>query len=97
VNRDLARAVVQCCAAAFLLLFLAYPLGLGVWLSFTDARIGRCRRVRRLENYEWLWDDSVFCCRCSTRCSIPASQRVQVSRSGFISRCFSTTTCRSRR
>ena len=28
-------------AAAFLVLFLAYPLGLGVWLSFTDARIGR--------------------------------------------------------
>ena len=24
-------------AAAFLILFLAYPLGLGVWLSFTDA------------------------------------------------------------
>ena len=24
-------------AAAFLLLFLAYPLGLGIWLSFTDA------------------------------------------------------------
>ena len=22
-------------------LFLAYPLGLGVWLSFTDTRIGR--------------------------------------------------------
>ncbi len=28
-------------AAAFLILFLAYPLVLGVWLSFTDARIGR--------------------------------------------------------
>ena len=28
-------------AAAFLLLFLTYPLVLGVWLSFTDARIGR--------------------------------------------------------
>ena len=25
-------------AVAFLILFLAYPLGLGVWLSFTDAR-----------------------------------------------------------
>ena len=28
-------------AAAFLILFLAYPLGLGVWLSVTDARLGR--------------------------------------------------------
>ena len=28
-------------AMAFLILFLAYPLGLGVWLSFTDAKIGR--------------------------------------------------------
>src|SRR5262249_57750995 len=47
-------------AAAFLLLFLAYPLGLGVWLSFTDARIGRGGDFIGLENYEWLWDDSVF-------------------------------------
>src|SRR4051812_27671783 len=27
-------------AAAFLLVFLTYPLGLGVWLAFTDTRIG---------------------------------------------------------
>src|SRR5438445_3902671 len=47
-------------AAAFLLLFLAYPLGLGIWLSFTDARIGRSGNFIGLENYEWLWDDSVF-------------------------------------
>src|SRR5882762_11722567 len=47
-------------AAAFLILFLAYPLGLGVWLSFTDARIGRSGAFVGLENYEWLWDDSVF-------------------------------------
>src|SRR5215813_6046311 len=47
-------------AAAFLLLFLAYPLGLGVWLSFTDARIGRGGEFVGLENYAWLWDDPVF-------------------------------------
>ena len=47
-------------AAAFLVLFLAYPLGLGVWLSFTDARIGRSGVFIGLENYEWLWGDSVF-------------------------------------
>jgi multiple sugar transport system permease protein len=47
-------------AAAFLILFLAYPLGLGVWISFTDARIGRTGNFIGFENYEWLWDDSVF-------------------------------------
>ncbi len=47
-------------AAAFLILFLAYPLGLGVWLSFTDAKIGRSGIFVGLENYEWLSDDSVF-------------------------------------
>src|SRR5262244_949069 len=47
-------------AAAFLILFLAYPLGLGVWLSFTDARIGRSGVFIGLENYEWLSDDSTF-------------------------------------
>jgi multiple sugar transport system permease protein len=47
-------------AAAFLILFLAYPLGLGVWLSFTDAKIGRSGEFVGLENYEWLMDDSTF-------------------------------------
>ena len=47
-------------ALAILILFLAYPLGLGVWLSFTDAKIGREGVFVGVENYEWLWDDSVF-------------------------------------
>ncbi len=47
-------------AAAFLILFLAYPLGLGIWISFTDARIGRSGAFIGLENYEWLSDDTVF-------------------------------------
>jgi len=37
-------------AGAFLILFLAYPLGLGVWMSFTDARIGRDGVFIGLEN-----------------------------------------------
>lgn len=45
---------------AILVLFLAYPLGLGVWLSFTDAKIGREGVFIGIENYEWLWDDSIF-------------------------------------
>src|SRR3981189_2139827 len=47
-------------AMAFLVLFLAYPLGLGVWISFTDARIGRPGAFIGFENYERLWGDSIF-------------------------------------
>ena len=47
-------------AAVFLILFLAYPLGLGVWLSFTDARLGRGGVFVGLENYEFLSDDAIF-------------------------------------
>ena len=47
-------------AAAFLLLFLAYPLGLGIWMSFTDVRIGRPGEFIGFENYQWLWEDGVF-------------------------------------
>ena len=47
-------------AALFLILFLAYPLAYGVWLSLTDARIGRPGEFVGLENYIWLWDDDVF-------------------------------------
>src|SRR6185436_1490445 len=38
-------------AAGFLFLFLAYPLGLGIWMSFTDTRIGRTGTFIGLENY----------------------------------------------
>jgi multiple sugar transport system permease protein len=47
-------------AAIFLLIFLSYPLGLGVWLGFTDTRIGRAGVFIGLENYQSLWDDSLF-------------------------------------
>ena len=47
-------------AAIFLLIFLSYPLGLGVWLGFTDTRIGRAGVFIGLENYQSLWEDSLF-------------------------------------
>jgi multiple sugar transport system permease protein len=47
-------------AMAFLLLFLAYPLGLGMWMSLTDMRIGRGGVFIGLENYEFLLDDRDF-------------------------------------
>ena len=33
-------------AAVLLLLFLTYPLGLGVWLGFTDAKVGDRKSTR---------------------------------------------------
>jgi multiple sugar transport system permease protein len=47
-------------AASFLLLFLVYPLALGIWLSFTDAKIGGTGSFVGLENYEWIVGDSKF-------------------------------------
>jgi multiple sugar transport system permease protein len=51
-----------CLAPAMLLLlvFLTYPLGLGVWLGFTDARIGRPGTFIGLENYWSLLGDDIF-------------------------------------
>ncbi|HJW50739.1 MAG TPA: sugar ABC transporter permease [Burkholderiaceae bacterium] len=46
-------------AAAVLLLFLTYPLGLGTWLGFTDTKIGRDGEWIGLENFEFLWGDAV--------------------------------------
>ena len=39
---------------------LAYPLGLGTWLGFTDAKIGRVGEWIGLENFAYLITDSVF-------------------------------------
>jgi multiple sugar transport system permease protein len=60
VNRDWLGFWFMLPAVGFLVLFLAYPLGLGVWMSFTDTRIGRSGAFIGIENYEWLWDDSIF-------------------------------------
>jgi len=46
-------------AAVLLLLFLTYPLGLGTWLGFTDAKIGRAGEWIGLENFSFLMGDSV--------------------------------------
>jgi multiple sugar transport system permease protein len=45
--------------AVLLLVFLTYPLGLGTWLGFTDAKIGRAGEFIGLGNFEFLWNDSV--------------------------------------
>src|SRR5437899_1195262 len=46
-------------AGVLLLLFLTYPLGLGTWLGFTDAKIGRTGQWIGIENFQFLIGDSV--------------------------------------
>ena len=58
-NRNFLGLVFMLPAAAVLLLFLTYPLGLGTWLGFTDTKIGRGGEWIGLENYEFLWGDAV--------------------------------------
>ena len=58
-NRNALGALFMLPAAALLLVFLTYPLGLGVWLGFTDTKIGRVGTWIGIENYIFLWDDSV--------------------------------------
>ncbi|MBS7704613.1 carbohydrate ABC transporter permease [Chelatococcus asaccharovorans] len=59
-GRNLLGVLFLLPAAVFLLVFLTYPLGLGVWLAFTDARIGRAGVFIGLDNYVSLWGDHVF-------------------------------------
>ena len=58
-NRNALGLLFMLPAAVLLVLFLTYPLGLGTWLGFTDAKIGRTGEWIGLDNYEFLWNDSV--------------------------------------
>jgi len=58
-NRNALGMLFMLPAAVMLLLFLTYPLGLGTWLGFTDAKVGRPGVWVGLENYEFLWNDAV--------------------------------------
>jgi multiple sugar transport system permease protein len=58
-DRNVVGLVYILPATSFLVLFLSYPLGLGTWLGFTDAKIGRSGNWIGLENYEFIWQDSV--------------------------------------
>jgi len=46
-------------AGVLLLVFLTYPLGLGTWLGFTDAKIGRPGEWIGAENFTFLFGDDV--------------------------------------
>jgi multiple sugar transport system permease protein len=54
--------IVMCMlpCAGLLLVFLTYPLGLGIWLGFTDTRIGRPGEWIGLENYVSLLQDDTY-------------------------------------
>src|SRR3954466_5778532 len=58
-NRNFLGLLFMLPAAALLLVFLTYPLGLGTWLGFTDTKVGRAGHWVGLDNYQYLWGDSV--------------------------------------
>jgi multiple sugar transport system permease protein len=58
-SRNLLGTLFMFPAGVLLLVFLTYPLLLGVWLGFTDAKIGRTGVWVGLENYSFLLQDQV--------------------------------------
>ena len=58
-NRHFLGYLFMAPAGLLLLVFLTYPLGLGTWLGFTDAKVGRAGHFVGLENFQYLWGDSV--------------------------------------
>jgi len=59
-NRNVLGLLFMLPAAALLVFFLAYPLGLGLWLGLTDQLIGGTGRFVGLANFISLAHDSVF-------------------------------------
>jgi multiple sugar transport system permease protein len=59
-DRNFLGLVMIAPAAAFLLVFLAYPLGLGFWLGMTDATIGQPGRFVGFANFVSLAHDQIF-------------------------------------
>jgi multiple sugar transport system permease protein len=58
-NRNVLGLLFMLPAGALLLVFLTYPPGLGTWLGFTDAKIGRPGEWIGAENFIYLFGDSV--------------------------------------
>ena len=59
-NKTVLSILCMLPAAILLLTFLTYPLGLGIWLGFTDTKIGRDGVFVGIDNSLSLFDDSVF-------------------------------------
>jgi len=58
-NRHVLGLLFMLPAGVLLLVFLTYPLGLGTWLGFTDTKVGRAGVWVGLDNFQYLWGDSV--------------------------------------
>ncbi|MCS7100347.1 MAG: sugar ABC transporter permease, partial [Burkholderiaceae bacterium] len=58
-NRNALGLLFMLPAGTLLLLFLTYPLALGLWLGFTDAKIGRPGQFIGWDNFAHLARDSV--------------------------------------
>src|SRR5579885_395730 len=58
-SRNVLGGLFMVPAALLLLVFLTYPLGLGTWLGFTDAKVGRPGEWIGFENFQYLVGDSV--------------------------------------
>lgn len=58
-NRNVLGLLFMLPTVLLLLVFLTYPLGLGVWLGFTDTKIGRAGEWVGLDNYRFLIGDSL--------------------------------------
>src|SRR5271167_274101 len=59
-SRNLLGLLFMLPAGALLLIFLTYPLGLGIWLGMTDATLGAPGRYIGIGNYLSLAKDDVF-------------------------------------
>ena len=58
-NRHFLGLLFMLPAGVLLLVFLTYPLGLGTWLGFTDAKVGRDGHWVGIENFQYLVGDAV--------------------------------------
>jgi len=58
-NRHFLGLLFMLPAGVLFLVFLTYPLGLGTWLGFTDAKIGRSGQWIGLDNFKYLVGDAV--------------------------------------
>ena len=58
-NRHVLGLLFMMPAGVLLLLFLTYSLGLGIWLGFTDTKVGRAGVWVGLDNFRYLVRDSV--------------------------------------
>jgi multiple sugar transport system permease protein len=59
-SRALLASICLLPAVGLLVVFLTYPLGLGIWLAFTDAQIGGGGGFVGLDNFTALAEDPVF-------------------------------------